>query len=58
MDYKDWIKRIPARINEDKHLELMPENGEIEKNLVEQVTPDMKKAFEYAISNNFPGTFR
>jgi len=54
----DWIKRIPARINEDGYLQLEPENGEVEANLVEKVTPDMKKAFEYAMSSNFPGTLR
>jgi hypothetical protein len=50
----DWLNEIPARINEDGYLQLVPENGEPIKSVID-VSPAFQKAVEYEIANGFPG---
>jgi hypothetical protein len=49
----DWLNSIPAKVNEDGYLQLMPENDEAKS--VKKVAPHLDKVAEYIISNDFPG---
>jgi hypothetical protein len=48
----DWLNSIPAKVNEDGFLQLMPENDEPNQS-VEDVAPALKEAADYMINNNF-----
>ncbi|MCL1957597.1 MAG: hypothetical protein FWF63_09765 [Fibromonadales bacterium] len=50
----NWLGDIPARINEDGYLQLIPENSEPTKSVID-VAPALHEAVEYEIANNFPG---
>jgi len=49
-----WLGDIPARVNEDGYLQLLPENSEPTKSVID-VEPALSKAMEYEIANGFPG---
>jgi len=50
----NWLDEIPARVNEDGYLQLIPENDEPTKSVVE-VAQAFERAVEYEIANGFPG---
>jgi len=51
----DWLNNIPARIDENGRLMLLPaENGKPEKS-PKEIASAFKKAAEYSIKNKFPG---
>jgi hypothetical protein len=49
----NWLNSIPAKVNENGYLQLMPENEEAKS--VKEVAPHLDKVAEYIISNDFPG---
>jgi len=49
-----WLGEIPARVNEDGYLQLLPENSEPTKSVID-VAPALQKAMEYEVANGFPG---
>ena len=50
----DWLNSIPAKVNEDGYLQLMPENDEPTQS-VKDVAPKFKDVADYEIANDFPG---
>jgi len=49
-----WLGEIPACVNEDGYLQLLPENSEPTKSVID-VAPALHKAMEYEVANGFPG---
>jgi len=50
----DWLSDIPARINKEGYLQLVPENDEPLKSVID-IDPFFQKAVDYEITNGFPG---
>jgi hypothetical protein len=49
----DWLSSIPAKVNEDGYLQLIPENDEAKS--VKDVAPRFESVAKYIMDNNFPG---